>query len=107
MRYSRSWIVRRNVHGEHDGLGHRGVGHELAEQLGWPEEHLNIEELPPDEGPGNVLVLTIVCEHVTAVFAGFGQRGVPAEAVAAGAAAQAEQYLAASVPIEEYLADHT
>jgi len=56
-------------------------------------------------GPGNVVIIEIQSERVTEVFAGFGQRGVPAETVARGAAEQARRYLAAGVPVGEHLAD--
>ncbi len=90
------------------GLPRRIAERELAvvgRELGWPPESLAVRELPADQGPGNVLILEIVAEQVTEVFTGFGQRGVSAEAVARGAAAQAGEYLAAGVPVGRHLAD--
>ncbi len=55
-------------------------------------------------GPGNAVMLEVRCEHVTEVFTAFGQRGIPAERVAA-AATEATRYLAADVPVGEHLAD--
>jgi RNA 3'-terminal phosphate cyclase (ATP) len=56
-------------------------------------------------GPGNVLILSVESEALTEVFAGFGQRGVPAEEVAGGAVEEMQRYLAADVPVGEHLAD--
>ena len=39
------------------------------------------------------------------MFTGFGEKGVPAEAVAERAAEGARVYLAASAPVDEHLAD--
>ncbi|MGD7411896.1 RNA 3'-terminal phosphate cyclase, partial [Ralstonia pseudosolanacearum] len=62
-------------------------------------------ELSPAEGPGNALVLDAVHEHVTEVFTGFGERGVPAEQVAHGVASAALRYLHSTAAVDEYLAD--
>jgi RNA 3'-terminal phosphate cyclase (ATP) len=43
--------------------------------------------------------------NVTEVFTGFGERGVLAEAVAKGAASEAREYLDATAPAGEHLAD--
>ena len=64
-----------------------------------------METVANARGPGNVVVLEVACEHLTAVFTGFGARGVRAETVAAQAAQAAQHYLAADVAVEEYLAD--
>lgn len=56
-------------------------------------------------GPGNVVLIEIASEHITEVFAAFGERKVPAEAVAAAAAREAAEYLEAGVPVGPHLAD--
>jgi RNA 3'-terminal phosphate cyclase (ATP) len=56
-------------------------------------------------GPGNVLLVEVESEHVTEMFTGFGEAGVPAEMVAAHAAEEARRYLAAGVPVGIRLAD--
>ncbi|GLS05075.1 RNA 3'-terminal phosphate cyclase [Chitiniphilus shinanonensis] len=61
--------------------------------------------LPPDEGPGNVLLIEVVHEQVSEVFTAFGERGVSAEAVADRAAREARQYLAGRAAVGEHLAD--
>lgn len=73
--------------------------------LGWRTEDLFIEELTNSKGPGNILSLEIISENVTEVFSGFGERRVPAEQVARRACRQAQQYLAADVPVGPHLAD--
>lgn len=66
---------------------------------------LSIRELPPDQGPGNVLLIEIENEHVTEIITSFGSRGVRAESVAHSAITEAKHYLAANVPVGEHLAD--
>ena len=44
-------------------------------------------------------------DHVTEQITGFGERGTPAERVAALVSEQARRYLAAGVPVGEHLAD--
>ncbi len=56
-------------------------------------------------GPGNVLLVEVDCEGATAVFTGFGEKGVPAEEVAAGAAREAEAWIDLGVPVDEHLSD--
>lgn len=66
---------------------------------------LTIRELPPDQGPGNVLLIEIENEHVTEIITSFGSRGVRAESVAHSAITAAKHYLTANVPVGEHLAD--
>jgi RNA 3'-terminal phosphate cyclase (ATP) len=77
----------------------------LRTALGWGADELRAEELPRHMGPGNVVVAMVESEHVTEVFTGFGERGVSAESVAQGVAAEVSSYLAAGVPVGEHLAD--
>ena len=77
----------------------------VSEKLGWPAHSLHFRHLVTGHGPGNVIILQVMSEHVTEVFIGFGERGVPAEKVAELAVAQAQLYLAAEVTVGQYLAD--
>jgi RNA 3'-terminal phosphate cyclase (ATP) len=77
----------------------------VEQMLGWSGDQLQIRQLPNEWGPGNLLTLEIESQHVTEVFTGFGTKGVSAEAVAERAIQQARRYLAANVPVGEYLAD--
>ena len=76
----------------------------VRRKLGLSERETSVEEVQA-RGPGNVVVVEIERECVTEVFTGFGQRGVKAEKVAAGAAREAKRYLDAEVPVGEHLAD--
>ena len=80
----------------------------VREKLGWAADELEAVTFTATagvRGPGNVLLLEIESEHVTEVFTGFGQVGVRAEAVAERAIQGARAYMAAQVPVGEYLAD--
>ncbi len=77
----------------------------LAAQLGLTGDQLRVEEVANSRGPGNVVEITVQCEHVTEVFTGFGEKGVPAEVVAGQAVDQARAYLTRDVPVGEYLTD--
>lgn len=77
------------------------IGRELRMEAG----ALVVEEIRNSRGPGNTVMIKVVCEHVTEVFTGFGQRGVRAEAVAEGVLQETQRYLAAGVPVGEHLAD--
>jgi RNA 3'-terminal phosphate cyclase (ATP) len=77
----------------------------VREELRWQAEECSVETVAHPKGPGNALVLEIETEHVTAVFTGFGERGRPAEDVAREAVEAAKLWLAADVPVDEYLAD--
>lgn len=73
--------------------------------LGVPDVEVTILEDHESPGPGNVVLVTLICEHVTEVFAGFGRRGVPAEQVAREASEAARAWLAADVAVGSHLAD--
>ncbi len=103
----RGRIVRRRARGIVSRLPRHIAEREVATALGklsWPRECGSVEEVD-SPGPGNVVLLEVHCEHVTEVFTGFGQRGVPAEKVAAAAAREAKRYLEAEAPVGEHLAD--
>ena len=77
----------------------------LKRKLSWEQDWLQVETLDNSRGPGNIVFTEIVSENVTEVFTGFGERGVPAEAVAETAVQATRRYLAAEVAVGEYLAD--
>jgi RNA 3'-terminal phosphate cyclase (ATP) len=77
----------------------------VSKKLGWPRECLQAVTVENAHGPGNVLTIEMESNALTEVFTGFGQRGVPAEKVAARAAEQALDYLSHNVPVGRYLAD--
>ncbi|MET1112869.1 MAG: RNA 3'-terminal phosphate cyclase [Allosphingosinicella sp.] len=73
--------------------------------LGWPEESRRIEQLPERQGPGNILMLEAVFDHVTELVSGFGKLGVPAQTVGEQAAKRMAGYLASSAAAGPYLQD--
>lgn len=75
----------------------------VAAQLGPVERE--IRQLPSREGPGNVLMVELAYAHLTEVFTGFGERGLPAERVADGVARLARQYRDTPGAVGEHLAD--
>lgn len=73
--------------------------------LGWSEANLRTVQLPQSQGPGNVLLATIEHEHVTAVFATFGEKAVTSETVAKKLVSRVRRYLASGAAVDEFLAD--
>lgn len=73
--------------------------------LGWPAEDFVIGELPPEWGPGNVLMLEAVFEQVTEIMTGFGRFRTPAENLAGEAAKRMMGYLDSGVFAGPFLAD--
>jgi len=79
--------------------------HIVGQRMNWERRWLRSETVEKAEGPGNVVIVELESENVTEVFTGFGERGVPAEAVADGVATEALAYLEAGVPVGAHLAD--
>jgi RNA 3'-terminal phosphate cyclase (ATP) len=77
----------------------------LATALGWPPEDLRIPVLRQNEGPGNALLLTLAHEHVTEVFASFGEKAVSSEQVAARLLRQLDAYRHSGAAVGPHLAD--
>ena len=77
----------------------------IARKLGWEADRLRVETAPDSCGPGNLVTVELEYEALTEVFTGFGQKGVTAEAVAEQVVDEVRRYLAAQVPVGEYLAD--
>jgi RNA 3'-terminal phosphate cyclase (ATP) len=77
----------------------------VGQAMGLNEDQLLNRGLPAEQGPGNVLLLTLDYEHVTEVFAAFGEKTVTAENVARHAVQCARRYLASNAAVAEYLGD--
>jgi RNA 3'-terminal phosphate cyclase (ATP) len=104
----RAPVVRKRARSLVAGLPRRIAERELAvvqESFGLAADELEVVELAHGQGPGNVLSIQLDMEHHSEVFTGFGEHGVRAEAVAAGAIEAARAYLAAGEPVGEHLAD--
>ncbi len=78
---------------------------EIMRRSGWKKSCFHVEEVADSIGPGNAVMIEIESDHVTELFTGFGQRGVRAEKVAVNVWKEAEDYLAAGVPVGPHLAD--
>jgi RNA 3'-terminal phosphate cyclase (ATP) len=77
----------------------------LKKKLRWDADCFSIVELIDVDGPGNVVIVELVSEHVTEVFAGFGRKGLPAEEVAKRLGSEVKEYSKAEVPVGRHLAD--
>lgn len=87
----------------------------LPESIGFREiklveaelgEHVEASvEKVDSRGPGNVLLIEIVCDHITEIITSFGRRGLPAEKVAGQAVLEARNYIDSGVPVSMHLAD--
>ena len=77
----------------------------IAQATRWDDSCFEIEEIAEAPGPGNAVTIELQFEHVTEVFTGVGERGVPAEVVAQRTLERARHYLDAGVPVGEHLAD--
>ena len=77
----------------------------IASGMGWSGRQLRLRALPAEQGPGNVLLLTLEHEHVTEVFASFGEKSVLAETVAKRLLNEVRRYLASGAAVGEHLAD--
>jgi RNA 3'-terminal phosphate cyclase (ATP) len=77
----------------------------IRHRMGFAQADLLLQALPNDAGPGNAVTITLEHEHVTEVFTGFGEKGVPAEVIAERAVQGARAYLAANASVDEHLAD--
>jgi len=73
--------------------------------MGWKDGQLKTCVLPSDQGPGNILMLTLEHEHVTEVFAAHGERMLRADAVARGLLKEVRQYTVSNAAVGEHLAD--
>jgi RNA 3'-terminal phosphate cyclase (ATP) len=77
----------------------------IGRQLHWASEQLHVRSLPATVGKGNAITITLAYQHITEVFAGFGEPGLRAEVVALAVAREAEEYLGNAAPVGNYLAD--
>lgn len=77
----------------------------IALGMGWSGEQLRLRGLPGEQGPGNVLLLTLEHEQVTEVFAAFGEKSITAEAVAKRLLGEVRRYLKSGAAVGEHLAD--
>ena len=92
------------VAGVHVNVAQREL-ERVADGMGWSGKQLRIVGLPADQGPGNVLLLTLEHEHVTEVFSSFGEKSLLAESVAKRLLNEVRAYLKTDAAVGEHLAD--
>lgn len=78
---------------------------QLGRALGWTQEQLHVAATRQHEGPGNALLATLEYEHLCEVFTQFGTKGVSAETVARGLAAEVRRYQQGQAALGPHLAD--
>ena len=88
----------------HDDIARREL-RALQTRLGLDEDAVELRRETRSPGPGNVVTVDVESERLTAVFTGFGKKGVTAEAVAKGLAKEVQAYLASGAPVGSHLAD--
>jgi RNA 3'-terminal phosphate cyclase (ATP) len=76
----------------------------VREALRWPASAFRAETVD-SAGPGNIVMIHGTFQHASELASGFGQRGVPAEKVAASALDCWLSYEQSGVPVGEHLAD--
>jgi RNA 3'-terminal phosphate cyclase (ATP) len=77
----------------------------VREGLGLSPAELEVHEVPDPHAAGNVLAVELALLSHHEVFTAFGQRGVPAAAVADDVVEQVRRYLGTGQPVSAYLAD--
>lgn len=92
------------VAGVHVNVAQREL-ERVANGMGWSGKQLRIVGLPAEQGPGNVLLLTLEHEHVTEVFTSFGEKSLLAESVAKRLLNEVRAYLKSDAAVGEHLAD--
>jgi len=76
----------------------------VALKLNWREEDGSIEYVEFN-GPGNVVLAELHCEHMAAMFSGFGRIGVRAEQVADSVVRSVRSWMKQRTPVGPFLAD--
>lgn len=77
----------------------------VRERLGFADDELRVEESRNALSPGNVVMIEVESEQLTALFTSVGERGLRAEVVAERAADEAARYFEHGAPVDEHLAD--
>lgn len=77
----------------------------VGQRLAFDDTQLFSTAIDPEQGPGNLLMLEYVHEHVTEVFSAFGMHRVRAEKVADQAIEQAMEWRCTQTAVGEHLAD--
>lgn len=77
----------------------------LNRRLSFSAWQRDVETDQSARGPGNALLVHVDMGNVTEVFTALGEKGVPAERVAASLARECKSFLKATAPVGPHLAD--
>jgi RNA 3'-terminal phosphate cyclase (ATP) len=77
----------------------------MQQRLGWAAAKIKICEITDSPGPGNVVMIRVRYGACTYLFTAFGQRGKPAEQVAAEACEAFLSFRLSSAALDEHLAN--
>jgi RNA 3'-terminal phosphate cyclase (ATP) len=77
----------------------------VREGLNFEPSWLEVQEVRPSRGPGNLISVELAMDSHHEVFTAFGERGVPAAAVGGDVVRQTREYLASGQPVGHHLAD--
>lgn len=77
----------------------------IRRKSNWNSSCFEIVEVRNPVGPGNVVLIELASENVSAMFTEIGRQGVTAERVARSVYRQASAHLEAEIPVGEFLAD--
>jgi len=77
----------------------------LQQKLGWPDGKIEIRDITDSPGPGNVIMIRVRYGKQTYLFTAFGQRGKPAEVVAAEACDALINFRLSKAALDEHLAN--
>ncbi len=77
----------------------------LSRRLPFGNWQREIETDTTARGPGNIVMVAIDAGSVTELFSALGEKGVPAEKVAAGLVRECKAYLKTTAPVGPHLAD--
>ncbi len=77
----------------------------LQQRLSWLENKIKINEVTDSPGPGNVVMIRVRYGDLTYLFTAFGQRGKPAEQVAAEAGEAFLSFRLRNAALDEHLAN--
>jgi len=73
--------------------------------MNWGDDRLKILQIPAEQGPGNVFQVSLEHKHLTEVFTGFGEKGVPAAVVAKHVVKEVREYLVSPAAAGQHLGD--
>jgi RNA 3'-terminal phosphate cyclase (ATP) len=77
----------------------------LQQKLHWPDGKIKISEIADSPGPGNMIMIRVQYGAQTYLFTAFGQRGKPAEQVAAEACEAFIHFRLSPAALDEHLAN--